>query len=56
MLREFEISNLGFEIPRLPPAVFKPACEKCSFFEICLPKATGGDSAVRRLSRQLFEI
>ncbi len=39
----------------LPPAVFKPACEECSLFETCLPKATGGDSRAARLARQLFE-
>jgi CRISPR-associated exonuclease Cas4 len=40
---------------RLPPAVFKPACEECSLFTICLPKATGGDSRAVRLSRDLFK-
>lgn len=39
----------------LPPAVFKPACEECSLFETCLPKATAGDSRAARLARQLFE-
>ncbi len=56
LLREFEISNLRSEIPPLPAAVFKPACEECSLFDICLPKATSEDSRAERLARQLFEI
>jgi CRISPR-associated exonuclease Cas4 len=56
LLRQSEISNLRFEIPPLPPAVFKPACEECSLFEICLPKATGEGSKVQRLAHRLFEI
>lgn len=40
---------------RVPPAVFKPACEECSLFEICLPKATSEDSRAQRLARQLFQ-
>jgi len=42
--------------PRLPPAVFKPACEECSLFEICLPKVTCADSRAARLARQIFGI
>ena len=42
--------------PRLPPAVFKPACEECSLFDICLPKATCVDSRAERLGRDLFKI
>ena len=56
LLEGFEIANLRFEIPRLPAAVFKPACEQCSVFETCLPKATGGDGRAQRLARALFEI
>lgn len=56
LLRPSEISNLKYEIPRLPPAVFKPACEECSLFDICLPQATCADSRAARLARQLFEI
>jgi len=39
----------------VPPAIFKPACEECSLFELCLPKATGQDSRAERLGRQLFQ-
>lgn len=41
---------------QLPAATYKPACEECSLFEICLPRATAADSRAERLSRQLFEI
>jgi CRISPR-associated exonuclease Cas4 len=41
--------------PVIPPAIFKPACEECSLFEICLPKATGADGRAIRLSRDLFK-
>jgi len=44
-------SSLNSQLPR---AVFKPACEECSLFEICLPKATADDSRARRLARELF--
>ena len=39
----------------LPPAVFREACEKCSLFEICLPKATAADSRAGRLAEALFK-
>jgi CRISPR-associated exonuclease Cas4 len=55
LLGSSEISDLKSEIPRLPPAVFRPACEECSLFDICLPRATGGDPAVARAARTLFE-
>jgi CRISPR-associated exonuclease Cas4 len=39
----------------VPAAVFKPACEECSLFKICLPKATSDGSRAERLARQLFQ-
>lgn len=42
--------------PQLPPAVFKPACEECSLFEICLPKVTSLSASVARAGRNLFQI
>ena len=39
----------------VPPPVFKPACEECSLFEICLPKAASEGSRAERLVRQLFQ-
>jgi CRISPR-associated exonuclease Cas4 len=56
LLRQSEISNLKFEIPRLPPAVWRPACEECSLFDLCLPKATTGEDRARRLAASLFQI
>lgn len=44
------------DAPQAPLAQFKPACEECSLFKICLPKATSADSRAERLSRQLFQI
>jgi CRISPR-associated exonuclease Cas4 len=52
----FEISDLKFEIPPLPAAVFKPACEECSLFAICLPQATSAGNRAARLSGALFEV
>lgn len=56
LLRQSQISNVKSEIPRLPPAIYKPACEECSLFDICLPKATAQDSRTARLTCQLFQI
>lgn len=46
-----ELLNTG----RIPPAVFKPACEECSLFATCLPKATGSDSRAARLAQAMFQ-
>lgn len=40
----------------VPAAVFKPACEECSLFKICLPRVTGASGGVARAARRLFEI
>jgi CRISPR-associated exonuclease Cas4 len=56
LLAQFEISNLRFEIPPLPPAVFKPACEECSLFKICLPQVASQPARLARITRSLFEI
>jgi hypothetical protein len=40
----------------VPAVVFKPACEECSLFTICLPKATGEGSRAERLGKRLFEV
>lgn len=55
VLQESQIADFKFQIPALPRAVFKPACEECSLFDICLPKAASGDSRAERLARQLFQ-
>ncbi len=41
--------------PQVPPADYREACQECSLFEICLPKATGVDSRVGQLAGQLFK-
>ncbi|HEY5742601.1 MAG TPA: CRISPR-associated protein Cas4 [Terrimicrobiaceae bacterium] len=40
---------------RVPPAIFKPACEECSLYDICLPKASDGSGRATRLASTLFE-
>lgn len=40
---------------RIPRAEFRPACEECSLFDLCLPKATGGAARIARAARTLFE-
>jgi len=39
----------------VPPPEFCDACEECSLFQICLPKASSRDSRASQLSRQLFK-
>lgn len=39
----------------VPPAEYREACQECSLFEICLPKATGVDSRAAQLAGQLFK-
>jgi CRISPR-associated exonuclease Cas4 len=41
---------------RIPPAVFKPACEACSLYDICLPRVTSQTPRLQRAARALFEI
>jgi CRISPR-associated exonuclease Cas4 len=38
-----------------PLAQFKPACEECSLFNICLPRVTSQPALLRRAMTQLFE-
>ena len=40
----------------VPLAVFKPACEECSLFDVCLPKMTSRPPGLARAARQLFEV
>lgn len=39
----------------IPPAVYKDACEECSLYPTCLPKATCDSSRAARLAKQLFQ-
>jgi len=44
------------ESESVPPAEYRDACQECSLFEICLPKATGVGSRAAQLAGQLFKI
>ncbi len=38
----------------VPAAVFKPACEECSLYEICLPQVTSRPASLAKAAAQLF--
>jgi len=38
----------------VPPAVFKPACEECSLYRICLPEVTSRPANVAQAAAELF--
>jgi CRISPR-associated exonuclease Cas4 len=44
------------EQQQVPAAVFKPACEECSLFEVCLPKITSLPNGLERATRALFKV
>jgi CRISPR-associated exonuclease Cas4 len=54
---EKTIANLHalLDSTAMPRAEFREACEECSLYEICLPKATGADSRAAQLADQLFK-
>jgi hypothetical protein len=56
LVRGFQIADLRFQTPALPPAVFKPACEEGSLYAICLAQVTGAAGGVARAAHRLFEI
>lgn len=39
----------------LPAAVFKPACEECSLYEICLPQVTSQSSRLAKAGLALYQ-
>jgi CRISPR-associated exonuclease Cas4 len=41
---------------QVPAAVFKPACEECSLYEICLPQVTCRPAGLGRAGKRLFEV
>jgi CRISPR-associated exonuclease Cas4 len=47
--------HLLVETGNIPRAVFKPACEDCSLYEICLPRVTSRPSGLEQAARRLFE-
>jgi CRISPR-associated exonuclease Cas4 len=40
---------------QLPAAVFKPACEECSLYEICLPQITCHPASLAQAAAKLFQ-
>jgi CRISPR-associated exonuclease Cas4 len=56
-LTEQAISQLRqlVDAGRVPPAQFKPACEECSLFKICLPRVTSLPASLGRAAARLFE-
>jgi CRISPR/Cas system-associated exonuclease Cas4 (RecB family) len=50
-----ELRNL-MESETIPAAIFKPACEACSLFEVCLPKITANPDAMAAASEALFRV
>ena len=48
--------SMMVEAQRVPPAVFKPACEDCSLYEVCLPQATSLPPRLDQLARSLFQV
>jgi len=51
----FELHAMAKE-NMVPPARFKPACEECSLFDVCLPKATSASDRASRLAKVIFEV
>jgi CRISPR-associated exonuclease Cas4 len=56
LLEQSEVCNPQSAIPVLHAAVFKPACQECSLFDICLPKVAASPDNAARAARRLFEI
>jgi CRISPR-associated exonuclease Cas4 len=44
------------DLEQVPPAEFKPPCEECSLYRICLPEITSVPPGLARAARALFEI
>jgi CRISPR-associated exonuclease Cas4 len=42
------------EAAAVPPAVFKPACEECSLYRICLPEITSRPGHAARVAEEIF--
>jgi CRISPR-associated exonuclease Cas4 len=40
----------------VPPAIFKPACEECSLYAICLPQITSLPDSITLAATKLFQI
>lgn len=42
------------EAQSVPLAIFKPACQECSLYRICLPEVTSRPAGIARAAAQLF--
>ena len=40
----------------VPAAGFKPACEECSLYQVCLPQVTCRPAGLERAGQELFEV
>ena len=47
--------HMMVETETVPAAVFKPACEECSLYEICLPRLSSRPSGLAQAARRLFQ-
>jgi CRISPR-associated exonuclease Cas4 len=47
--------HLLVEAGNIPQAIYKPACEGCSLYEICLPKLTSRPSGLEQAKQRLFQ-
>jgi len=43
------------ETESVPLAVYKPACEECSLYQICLPQITSRPSSLVKAAKELFQ-
>jgi len=43
------------ETGAIPRAIYKEACQECSLFHVCLPKATEDERRAARIAKSLFE-
>ncbi len=44
------------ESGHVPAAIFKPQCEECSLFDICLPQITSLPARVQRAANELMQV
>ena len=47
--------HLLLEQSEVPKAVFRPACEECSLYDICLPQVTSQPERVAKVASALFQ-
>jgi CRISPR-associated exonuclease Cas4 len=55
ILHRMKVTAFRNQAPKLPAAVYKPACEECSLFQICLPQVTSKPARLAKAAAALFE-